>query len=70
MQAHTKIFRDFDFKAAPGAVNWLSILEEYKVPRVVWSSLGEEEARYVLEKAGLLDLFQEVVSADDVATTD
>lgn len=68
-EAHTKIFRDFDIKAAPGAVNWLTILEQYQVPCVVSSPLGREEAHHVLEKAGLNNLFQEVVSADDGCET-
>jgi len=68
-EAHTKIFQQFDFQPAPGAINWLSVLGEYKVPCVVATKLAREEADAVLEKAGLRDLFQHVVTADDGCET-
>lgn len=64
-EAKSKLFADWEFKPTPGAVDWLRILAEYQVPRVVVSSLGREQALQALQKAGLAELLPQVVSADD-----
>jgi len=64
-EAKSRLFTDWEFTPTPGALDWLRILSEYQVPRVVASSLGREQALQVLEKAGLAELLPQVVSADD-----
>ena len=64
-EAKSRLLPDWEFKPTPGAVDWLRILSEYQVPRVITSTMGREQALQVLEKAGLAELLPQVVSADD-----
>merc|ERR1719373_22244 len=52
-EAKSRLLPNWEFKPTPGAVDWLRILSEYQVPRVITSTMGREQALQVLEKAGL-----------------
>ena len=52
---------------APGLVDLLDELAEFKLPLAVASSSGREMIEHVLAEGGIADYFDEVVSGEDVA---
>jgi len=68
-EAYARMLPDANFNATPGAVDWLTALNQYEVPCVVCSSVARAQLITMLEKAGLGDLFQEIVAADDGCET-
>jgi beta-phosphoglucomutase-like phosphatase (HAD superfamily) len=69
LEAHARMLPEANFTATPGAVDWLTALNEYQVPCVVCSSVARAQVVTMLEKAGLSNMFQEIVAADDGCET-
>jgi len=68
-EAYAQALPTFEFNATPGAVDWLTALNQYEVPCVVCSSVTREQVKAMLDKAGLGNLFQGIVAADDGCET-
>jgi len=68
-EAYARMLPDANFTATPGAVDWLTALNQYQVPCVVCSSVARAQVVTMLEKAGLSNMFQEIVAADDGCET-
>jgi beta-phosphoglucomutase-like phosphatase (HAD superfamily) len=69
-EAYAKILPEFNFNATPGAVDWLTALNQWEVPCVVCSDrLAREQVNVMLEKAGLGKFFQQIVTAEDGCET-
>lgn len=69
IEAYARMLPEANFTATPGAVDWLTALNEYQVPCVVCSSVARAQVVTMLEKAGLSNLFQQIVAADDGCET-
>lgn len=68
-EAYARMLPEANFTATPGAVDWLTALNEYQVPCVVCTSVARAQVVTMLEKAGLSNMFQEIVAADDGCET-
>ena len=70
-EAKQKVVETFEFQPAEGAVEWLTILKEYQVPCCVCAgtSLDLSAARLALRTAGLDELVDEYVTAEDGCET-
>jgi len=70
-EAKTQVLSNLDFQPAEGALDWLSILNEYKVPccACAGSSLDRKTAEAALSSAGLHSLLDEYVTAEDGCET-
>ena len=58
-EAYARMLPEANFTATPGAVDWLTALNEYQVPCVVCTSVARAQVVTMLEKAGLSNMFQE-----------
>lgn len=51
----------------PGVRSLLSMLQENKIPCILVTSNGSRQARFLLERSGLLPFFQEIIGGESVA---
>merc|ERR1712228_1165726 len=61
--------RDYEFQPAAGSQHWLSLLKQYSVPCCACSSFDRHATELALERAGLSDLFQDLVTSEDGCDT-
>lgn len=64
---YREIVVEWGVEALPGIKTWLGRLRDAGVPRIIGSSTHRENIETALGVLGLEDMFQEIVSAEDVS---
>lgn len=69
-EAQRETFKTFEFVPAEGALEWLYLLNNYSVPCCCCaSSIDTETAKLAMARAGMDELFDEFVTAEDDCET-
>ena len=70
-EAKAEVMRTLDFRLAPGALEWLSLLNQYQVPCCLCAgtSLDRPSAERLAQSAGMAHLVDEYVVLEDLCET-
>lgn len=63
---YREVVADWGIDALPGVVDWLQTLENAGIPRVIGSSTHRLNIESTLQRLGLQEVFDGIVSAEDV----